>query len=275
MLFSQVKQLIPYSVKQSLGSLADPKTFYIMKTARLHPAPIFILGYPKSGTTVVASLLAKISNQPVTIDLFPKIDPQEQLQEKLFSREVSFSDFVQSHRFYFSTPLNKAPKFTFFYDELRQCFPIAKFIFVIRDPRDTIRSLLNRREIPGNLNKLQSLKGKSAHIGRLPPVAGDYYIEKLANRWNLAANTYINHADEISLIRYEDFVLDKIGTISSLARKVGLNAIKDITDYVDIQYQPRGDRNVSWVEFFGTNNLRCIETICSDRMNYFGYSLSP
>ncbi len=268
MLLSQIKQVIPHCVKRSLWFLADPKTFYIMKTARVHSATIFILGHEKSGTTAIAELLAKISGQPVTIDLFFKIDPQGYLQDKLFSQKLSFSDFVQSYKFYFSTRLNKSPKFTFFYNELCQCFPIAKFIFVIRDPRDTIRSFLNRRGIPGNLNKLQS-------FGRRPPVAGDYYIERLANRWNLAADTYINHADEISLIRYEDFVLDKIGTISSLARKVGLNTIKDITDYIDIQYQPHGDRNVSWLEFFGTDNLRCLETICSDRMNYFGYSLSP
>ena len=246
-----------------------------MKTACVHPAPIFILGHAKSGTTAIAVLLAKTTGQSVTIDPIFQIDPEGYLQDKLFSKELSFYQFVRSHKFYFSTCLNKDPKLTFFYDDLCQCFPTAKFIFVIRDPRDTIRSLLNRRGIPGNFDKLQNMEGRSVRIGRRPNVAGDNYIEKLANRWNLAADTYIGHTDQFSLIRYEDFVQDKISTISDLARQVGLDPINDITDYVNIQYQPRGDRNVSWLEFFGTDNLRCIETICRDRMNYFGYDLLP
>ena len=271
MLLSQVKELIPKSFKRSLWFLIHPKIFYRMKTARIHPAPIFILGHAKSGTTVIAELLTKISGQSVTIDPIFRIDSEGYLQEKLFSRELPFSDFVHSHKFYFSTCLNKDPKLTFFYDDVRQCFPTAKFIFVIRDPRDTIRSFLNRRGLPGNFDRLQNMEDKIAQIGRRPAVPGNNYIEKLANRWNLAADTYTNHTEEFSLIRYEDFVQDKIGTISELARQVGLNPINDITDYINIQYQSRGDRNISWLEFFGTDNLRCIETICRDRMNYFGY----
>lgn len=275
MLFSQVKQLIPNSFKQSLRFLAHPKTFYIMKTARIHPAPIFILGHEKSGTTAIAQLLAKISGQSVTIDPIFRIDPKGDLQNQLFSQELQFYDFVQSHKFYFSTSINKDPKLTFFYDDLRQYFPTAKFIFVIRDPRDTMRSFLNRRGIPGNFDKLENMESKTVQIGHRPPVAGNNYIEKLANRWNLAADTYIGHKEEFSLIYYEDFIQNKIDTINDLARQVGLNPINNITDYIDVQYQPRGDRNISWVEFFGVDNLRCIETICHERMNYFGYELLP
>ncbi len=279
MVLSQIKKLIRKSFKQSLWFLVHPKTFYRMKTARVHPTPIFILGHEKSGTTAIAALLAKISGQSVTIDPVFRIDPEGYLQDKLFSQGLSFCQFVQSHKFYFSTCLNKDPKLTFFYDDLRQCFPSAKFIFVIRDPRDTIRSFLNRRGIPGKFEKLQNMEEdiqvRIARIGSRPPVAGNNYIEKLANRWNLAADTYIDHKNEFSLISYEDFLQDKIGTISELARQVGLNPINDITDCINVQYQPRGDRNISWLEFFGTDNLRYIETICRERINYFGYDLSP
>jgi hypothetical protein len=40
---------------------------------------------------------------------------------------------------------------------------------------------------------------------------------------------------------------------------------------VDVQYQPRGDRGVSWLEFFGRENLRRIEGICGGRMAQLGY----
>ena len=271
-MYSQVKKRIPKPIKRSLKSLVDIKTFYQMKTAKVHPAPIFILGHAKSGTTAIASLLAKVSGQPVTIDPIFRIDPEGYLQKQLFSQELQFDELVQAYKFYFSTPINKDPKLTFFYDELCQCFPQAKFIFVIRDPRDNIRSFLNRREIPGNLDKLPEDKNK--WIGQLPPIAGKNYIEKLANRWNLAADTYLNHQDKFILIRYEDFVLDKVGTTHSLAKKVGLIPSHDIADYLNLQYQPSGDRQVSWSEFFQAENLHLIETICSERMNCFGYSPS-
>lgn len=271
-MYLQLKKHIPQPIKRSLKSLVEIKTFYQKKTAQVHPAPIFILGHAKSGTTAIASLLAKISDQPLTIDPMFRIDPQGNLQKQLFSQEIQFDEFVQDHKFYFSTPLNKDPKLTFFYDELCQCFPLAKFIFVIRDPRDNIRSFLNRREIPGNLDKLPEDKNK--WIANLPPIPGKNYIEKLAKRWNLAADTYLNHQAKFTLIRYEDFLSDKVATTQTLAKKVGLIPSHDITDYVNLQYQPSGDRQVSWSEFFQRENLHLIETICNQRMNCFGYSLS-
>ena len=47
--------------------------------------------------------------------------------------------------------------------------------------------------------------------------------------------------------------------------------MNDISDKVDRQYQRRGDRNVSWPDFFGPDNLARIERICGDRMQRFGY----
>ena len=271
-MYLKVKKHLPTPIKRSLKSLVDMKTFYQMKTAKVHPEPIFMLGHAKSGTTAIASLLAKVSGQPVTIDPIFRIDPEGYLQQQLLSGELQFEELVEVYKFYFSTPINKDPKLTFFYDDLSRCFPLAKFIFVIRDPRDNIRSFLNRRGIPGNLDKLTEDQHK--WIGNLPPIAGKNYIEKLANRWNLAADTYLNHQDQFTLIRYEDFILDKVGTTRSLAEKVGLTASHDISDYVNLQYQPSGDRQVSWSEFFQAENLHLIETICSQRMNCFGYSQS-
>ena len=271
-MYLQVKKRLSQPIKRSLKPLIDLKTFYQMKTAKVHPAPILILGHAKSGTTAIASLLSKVTGEPVTIDPMFRIDPEGHLQKQLLSQEIKFDELVQAHKLYFSTPINKDPKLTFFYDELCECFPLAKFIFVIRDPRDNIRSFLNRRGIPGNLDKLPEDKKK--WIGNLPPIPGKNYIEKLANRWNLAADTYLNHPETFILIRYEDFVLDKIGTTHNLAKKVGLIPSHDISEYVNLQYQPSGDRKVNWSEFFETENLNQIETICREKMNCFGYSLA-
>ncbi|MGV2829974.1 sulfotransferase family protein [Myxosarcina sp. GI1(2024)] len=240
------------------------------ETVSLHPAPIFILGHAKSGTTAIATLLAKISRQLVTIDPIYRIDPQNELQRQLLTGKLKLKDVVRAHKFYFSTPINKDPKLTFFYQDLRECFPQAKFIFVIRDPRDNIRSFLNRRNIPGHLKHIPF--EKRGFVGQIPPIPGKNYIEQLSNRWNLAADTYLANRSQFTLIRYEDFIADKIAAIAHLAHQMQLKPIEDISQFIDIQYQPSGDRSSSWLEFFG-NNFQTIETICGERMNYFDYPL--
>ncbi|WP_324616497.1 sulfotransferase family protein [Lusitaniella coriacea] len=255
---------------------------YQKKTAKIHPKPILILGHQKSGTTVIAALLGKISGKPVLIDPFHQFDLKAQLRMRLFQQEIDLSSLVQAHPFYFSTPIVKDPNFTFLYPQLRTCFPESQYIMVMRDPRDTIRSILNRLKIPGNLpeldatckQKLSAMEAKGWQLmleGHLPDVPGNSYIERLAHRWNIAAETYLNHRDSIILVRYEDFLQDKIGTLKTLAQRVNLNPNKDISDLVDIQYQPRGNRAVNLMEFFGQENSMKIDSICKtgmERLNY-------
>lgn len=250
------------------------KTF-IMKTARVHPTPIVILGHAKSGTTVIAKLLSKISDERVTIDPVYRIDPKGKLNNSLFERELSLSTLVQSHKYYFSTPLWKDPKLTFFYDDLCHHFPLATFIFVIRDPRDTIRSFLNRRGIPGDLSELPlPIEEKVGGIARFPKVKGSNYIERLAHRWNCATDVYMNHKSDFFQVRYEDFLEDKSNTIINLAENVGLKPIYDISEHLNQEYQPKGNRNISWSDFFKPSNLHKIESICNERMINFGYKKS-
>ncbi|MEQ9670968.1 sulfotransferase family protein [Coleofasciculus sp. G2-EDA-02] len=281
--------LIPTVVKQLPPVSAEwvnrLKNAYKHKIAPIHPSPIIILGHQKSGTTAIAALLGQISGLPFTIDPFHHIDLNAHLRQKLFKQELAFDDLVQGHKFYFSTPIIKDPNFTFLYEDVSRCFPQATFVQVMRDPRDTIRSVLNRLKLPGNLPALEgswctplqkmAAKGWSLMIaGNLPQVKGSNYIERLAHRWNWTIDTYNAHRDEIILLCYEDFLQDKADTIRELAQQVGLNPIHDISAQVDIQYQPRGNHQVSWLEFFGKDNLRTIETICGNRMQSFGYHLS-
>ena len=58
-----------------------------------------------------------------------------------------------------------------------------------------------------------------------------------------------------------------------ISKKMGFEPKKDISTFVDIQYQPKGDQKVSWIDFFGTNNLNRINKICGHRMQKLGYPL--
>lgn len=288
MLLGRLKQDLPKTVKRSLRVLgkilSHLKIVYVKRTTHIHSAPILISGNPKSGTTAIAVLLGKATGKSVTSDVFYRIDNEKgPFRERLFNGELTFRDLIRQNKLYFATDIIKDPNFVFFHYAMRKCFPNGRFIFIVRDPRDNIRSILNRLDVPGNLRALEGAYKESyfdrvgwklVMEGRLPDVAGATYIERLANRWNLVVETYIDHQDDMVLIRYEDFVKDKAGVIAQLARQVGLIPRRDITAFMDVQYQPRGDHSITWSEFFGVDNLHRIETICSSRMSYFGYKPS-
>ncbi|HEU5141262.1 MAG TPA: sulfotransferase [Bacillales bacterium] len=249
--------------------------------SEVHESPVFVLGNQKSGTSAIGALLADMAGLPVAIDLPGICEP---VQLELHSRDLSFSEFVESNKYDFSKAVIKEPSLTFLYEDLVSYFPKASFVFIVRDPRDNIRSILNRVGMPGNLREID--KEQQKKLDRAPKdwervidsrwlgVQGDSYIEWMSERWNLAVDIYEKHADNMILIRYEDFVKDKVGSIEKLADRLGLPKVNDIGGKVDIQYQPAGNKNVKKKEFFGERNLESIERLCGERMKAYGYEKS-
>jgi len=254
----------------------------LMKTARLHPAPVFALGNQKAGTTAVAALLGAATGKSVTHDFIYLLEEREQ-EGLMFGREP-LSEFVARRRLYFSRDIIKDNSLTFFHRELKELFPAAGFFTIVRDPRDNIRSILNRLGLPGDAGELSDEHRKMLREhpltwrlmvdGEWPPVEGSSCIERMARRWVLAAQVYTDSAGEMELFRYEDFVADKAGRIAALAEKMGMQAVNDVSELVDVQYQPRGDRRATWAEFFGEKNLGLIEDVCGEVMEKFGYERS-
>lgn len=249
------------------------------RTRRGSTAQVFVLGIQKAGTTAIATLLARATGNSLTSD-FMHHEKDMEYRLRVIHRDVPFDQFLRKNRKYLSRAIVKDPNLSFFYDELVEHFPDAKFVFISRDPRDNIRSTLNWMKLPGNLEDLgppfehHPYKFESWKLmieGKFPPVGGNTYIERLANRWKLAVDSYLRHRDRIALIRYEDFMKDKAAAITSLAREVGLEPSCDVTKDLDVQYQPRGNREVTWNEFFGAPNLHRIEDLCAPEMEQLGY----
>ncbi len=164
------------------------------------------------------------------------------------------------------------------YDQLKAVFPAAKYVFINRDPRDNIRSILNRMGVPGNLQHFEAGDWplpngwKEIFNPAILPFNDTHYIDILASQWNRITNVVVENPDDIAMIRYEDFMEDKIKAIRGLAKQLGLSPKNDITDKLDILYHPLGkDRDLPWEEFYGTENLMRIERICGSKMKKFGY----
>lgn len=249
--------------------------YFKNRFATINESPIIVIGNQKAGTSAIAHLLADFGGLSKTIDIPPLWGPEV---FKIMRGQIDFARIVRRHRFYFSTKLIKEPNMTFFTNQVIKTFPKAKYLFIIRDPRDNIRSMLNRMNIPGHLSELP-FSVISSDMRKMMLDASTWggdetenYIGALAHKWNNAFDNYLLYQDRIILVKYEDFLVDKYSVIEKLAKQLGISKKIDITDKLDVQYQPHGNRSVSLENFFGMENLMRIERICGSRMKEFGYS---
>jgi hypothetical protein len=248
-------------------------------TAKPHPRPIFVLGNQKSGTSAIAGLLARRCGLSVSLDM---------LQETYFPTfhrvpggDLSFERYRRINRWEFSHEVVKEPNLTLLYPWLREAYPDSSMVFVVRDPRDNIRSLLNRLSIPGDLERLEERHKGEMNAGwelvldgRWLGIEGEHFVDQLAARWVYCAQVYRDHAAVMHLSRYEDFEADKLGELDRLAGLLGLEMVHDVRDDLHRSFQPPGDRGVGWRDFFGETNLARIETICGEAMQTLGYEPS-
>ena len=246
---------------------------------RLHEPPlrIFVLGHQKAGTSAIAALLGAYAGLEVTIDLRREI--RDQLALQVYSDELPIGRLIARNRADFSKPVVKHPNLTFLFPQLRDRFPDSRFVFVVRDPRENIRSIFDRLGLSGTGTALHPdqwarLPGPWRLIlsGKGLPITSSDHLEVLAERWRLMANIYFANRHQIELVRYEDFTAAKERTIDLLARILGLQQTRKIGDLVDRPYQPQGaNRGVDPITFFGEENLARIEATCALAMEKFGY----
>lgn len=248
---------------------------------RLSPRPrplLFISGMPKSGTTAILELMGIASGCATVNDPFHRLDRRGVVfRDDLYGGRVTLGQLIERHPRVFRGEIIKDPNLIFFFAELAEGYPDTGWVFTIRDPRDNIRSLLNRLKLRGRAEALEPLPDNLGDTwrrvleGRTPEIPGRDPIERLANRWVRMAEVVADAGERVIVSRYEDFVRAKERHVEKLCQNAGLEARYSIAEHVDRDFQPKGDRNVVWSEFFGERELRCIEGICGEWMQRFGY----
>ena len=163
--------------------------------------PLFILGNQKSGTTVIANLLSQATAKSLTSD-FQSAISSKTLQLELDFHLLRFSDFIQDYKYEFSKEKIKEPFLSYYIDELINEFPKTKFVLIIRNPFQDIRSILNRLSVPGNLEEInfdnyneiiKTPVWKLAMQSKMLGIDSCHYIEAMANRWNYIVNSYLKN----------------------------------------------------------------------------------
>lgn len=245
--------------------------------SRINNTPVFVLGNQKSGTSAISWLLSQATQKSHTLDITRAIS-EPGWQAQLVNGQMNISTWRNKYAFEFSRQIIKEPALTLFTEKLIAAYPNAQFVFIVRDPRDNIRSILNRINIPGTIigwPDTESLgQGQNAwDLILSSDWLGDKHstgcIASLAYRWNYCCEQFLKQKDNITLIRYEDFKNNKVEAINALAKGVGLDVVKDITSLTDHQLQSKGDNTQSWLSFFGEDNLRAIDEITEKvRLNF-------
>lgn len=255
------------------------------RSATPHGAPLFLFGNQKAGGTAIAGLLASATGLRASLDLEGTTAPRF---ARLMRGETALDDFIRSNAFSFSAPIIKDGNLTFVAEDLMARFEVPRAIFILRNPFDNIRSILDRLALPGDLATLDVARiranrtWKTILSGEDLGLPADHYVATLARRWQRAAEIHEAGAAHFVPIRYEDFRAGKKAAIESLARKFALPIVHDIAGEVERDFQRRGNRGAEVASFFGPENCARIAAICGESATRLGYesptphrSLSP
>ncbi len=185
------------------------------------PRPIYVLGLPRSGTSLVEAMLAR----------HPKVTAMGEraatgfLLQDLIEKNLPFDNkaitrFVEGDKdFLPACPdgtlayVDKMPENYRYIGFLRAAYPDAKFIHVKRDPRDVALSMW-----------------KSHFSGRA--LSYTYDLRAMAHRFGLYAK-FMTHwtslyPDAILTVNYEELVSDPTAASQKLAQFCGLDWIDDM-----------------------------------------------
>jgi|GEM_PF-3730491 len=199
---------------------AANETIKNVRTKKVGSPNYFVFGNQKSGTSVIGAALAKAMDLDFQNDL-----PMERFSPTYKKTSVTDPNYLDTlinrSRFRFNEGVFKEPSLTFFWKEILQKFPNSKALFVVRNPFENIRSILDRVNLiedgkavqtdnfqaPYPWNHIINLEDYPAIDLTSPRLSTISVITKLAQRWDKAARA-ANEASHLGhkVITYEAFL---------------------------------------------------------------------
>lgn len=196
------------------------------------PAPVFLIGFPRSGTTLLDTILRThskitvVEEKPtmsrtlesvkhgIRIEDLENLSAQDkqQLRRRYFEELNKHTDFQNNPCTIDKMPLNiiHAPV-------IAQLFPHAKFIFTIRHPLDCILSCFMQNF------KLNAAMGNMLDLSRIVAL----YCNSM-HLWDLSNARY---GFDVKEVRYEDLIRDFQHEVSGLVNFLELEWEDSLSDY--------------------------------------------
>lgn len=216
------------------------------------------------------------STKKMAVDLieFLKLKKQNITYAELFIKVLSHLSPTESRLLVDQTPRN-----VLLYNELNKAYPEAKFIFLVRDPRDILLSQKNKW-------KRRFLGAKNIPLREAFRAWSNYHPIVISKIWNANSRSVISAEDKpnVKVIQYEQLVRNSESTV------------KEIFDFIDVQYYPdflkvphvgssdNNDKSYEmgisvnsielWKKKLNHSDIEICEKICSENMTHFKYECS-
>lgn len=266
-------------------------------------APIFIIGCPRSGTSVFYEKLAQHPDLAFISRATKKVPSSELVTRLLLLARRNFQPteaenvwgkfshgddhslgrddatprarrylhaVVRTHLAIFGKPrfLAKCPRNSVRVEFLDAIFPDAIFVHIVRDGRAVAHSIMRSR-----------LKEEGAYWGTRPPgwraLEGLPLIEAAALQWKLITEHALRSAQALPPeryieLRYEDFTARPVEVLHAVAAKCGLAwdpaFLKTLVGDIE-------NRNFKWRENLKPDEVERLHALIGDVLTRLGYEL--
>lgn len=253
-----------YKIKKRLQGIWE---FFQRKTAKPNKKAVWIFGMQKAGTSAIAGLLAYRADKTVTIDTTFLWQPYlNQIKEG----KLDFKKHIHKNALPFSKDIIKEPAASLLIEDIENYFDLERYVFILRDPFDLIRSILNRLNLSGSETSLNI--NDVDKNWRYMFEDRENYVQKLAEIYReiYSQSKYINNSNCI-LVKYEDFNNDKEMFINQLCEQLDFQQINSIEHLKNKNFQPKGNPIKDYKAFFGDENYHIIYNITSPLNKIYGY----
>lgn len=227
---------------------------------------ILICGCERSGTTVIAKLLAQSSGLKLLND------PEQSWYIYPLVRVMGLRGMPLNFIYkLWKYDLVKVPGFVTILPQLKKLsINSFKVIYMVRDPRDNYAAIKER------LN--EDLNGLYLNIGFLG-LKGKSQVENIALRWNAyldSAIEYNRKNNNVYFLKYEDFLKDKVGKVEELSKfcNIKFDSSKFVHD-VDVQINKSWSKEIKgenrYLKELTEEEINVITEVTRMNMNYFNY----
>lgn len=225
---------------------------------------ILVLGHQRSGTSVIARLLAEATGLTFVDD--PPWTFTRHVRQ-VYGDVDQIATYLDAHRADVEAGLLKAPSLTPIAPALETLLPEARFVAVVREPKDTIAAVLEWRR---HRDRQQGpYFWDQAWMG----IESEDRIEALAQRWMFYHDCLAQLSDPVWIV-YDAFCNDKPAAIADAVRQLGIAPTKDVSELADRQFKKDfGDQAIRgtnrWQRELNDQQAETIDHICGPAWRQF------